>query len=261
MGLIIALIFAGVFAVVALVYSQAAPAPLKRPSRCKPRSTPRLRLRARRRANRLSTCAKTSSSAPFPGSTAGLENSNRSKLQALIHQANLQWSAGSLLAMCGACFAIPAFELCTGRRHPYSSRRFSRLDLWFHAHTFLFFSNEPVLVHLRGTAPGVRSDGQRAARRTEPDRGHGHGLRECNDPLSGEFQTCFEEQNLASNEDRSGQSPHRVPLQDLRIVSTAILIQKESGETSPKCSTRPRTSSASVSVSSAKSLRVRRRDA
>src|ERR1700685_436211 len=31
------------------------------------------------------------------------------KLQAMIHQANLNWTAGSLLSMCGACFAVPAF--------------------------------------------------------------------------------------------------------------------------------------------------------
>jgi tight adherence protein B len=33
------------------------------------------------------------------------------QLQALIHQANLKWTAGSLLSMCGACFAIPAFAV------------------------------------------------------------------------------------------------------------------------------------------------------
>ena len=54
--------------------------------------------------------------------------------------------------------------------------------------------------------------------------------RECMDPVGVEFRTCFEEQNFGLELKVAIENLlHRVPLQDLRIVCTAILIQKESG--------------------------------
>jgi tight adherence protein B len=48
--------------------------------------------------------------------------------------------------------------------------------------------------------------------------------------VGGEFRTCFEEQNFGLElKTAIDNLIHRVPLQDLRIVCTAILIQKESG--------------------------------
>jgi tight adherence protein B len=54
--------------------------------------------------------------------------------------------------------------------------------------------------------------------------------RECADPVGCEFKACFEEQNYGL-EMRTALDNliNRVPLQDLRIVATAIMIQKESG--------------------------------
>ena len=53
---------------------------------------------------------------------------------------------------------------------------------------------------------------------------------ESPDPIGGEFRICFDEQNYGL-ELRTAMDNlvARVPLQDLRIVTTAILIQKESG--------------------------------
>jgi tight adherence protein B len=54
--------------------------------------------------------------------------------------------------------------------------------------------------------------------------------RECADPLGREFRACFEEQNYGLElKIAMDNLINRVPLQDLRIVATAILIQKESG--------------------------------
>jgi tight adherence protein B len=54
--------------------------------------------------------------------------------------------------------------------------------------------------------------------------------RECPDPVGGEFKTCFEEQNYGLELKSAIENLiERVPLQDLRIVATAIMIQKESG--------------------------------
>ncbi len=54
--------------------------------------------------------------------------------------------------------------------------------------------------------------------------------RECEDPIGGEFKICFEEQNYGLEMKAALDNLMiRIPLQDMKIVSTAILIQKESG--------------------------------
>ena len=54
--------------------------------------------------------------------------------------------------------------------------------------------------------------------------------RECAAPVGSEFKICFEEQNYGLEMKAALENLiARVPLQDLKITSTAILIQKESG--------------------------------
>jgi tight adherence protein B len=54
--------------------------------------------------------------------------------------------------------------------------------------------------------------------------------RECPQPVGSEFKICFEEQNYGLEMKAALESLIvRVPLQDLKITTTAILIQKESG--------------------------------
>jgi tight adherence protein B len=54
--------------------------------------------------------------------------------------------------------------------------------------------------------------------------------RECADPVGAEFKACFEEQNYGLELTTALDNLIvRVPLQDLKIVATAITIQKESG--------------------------------
>jgi tight adherence protein B len=58
----------------------------------------------------------------------------------------------------------------------------------------------------------------------------GSVARECTDPIGCEFKACFEEQNYGLElKTALDNMLNRVPLQDLRIVTTAIMIQKESG--------------------------------
>jgi tight adherence protein B len=50
------------------------------------------------------------------------------------------------------------------------------------------------------------------------------------DPVGANSRTCFEEQNYGLEMKTAMENLiNRVPLQDLRIVATAIMIQKESG--------------------------------
>jgi tight adherence protein B len=54
--------------------------------------------------------------------------------------------------------------------------------------------------------------------------------RECPDPIGSEFRICFEEQNYGLElRNAIDNMTSRVPIRDIRIVATAILIQKESG--------------------------------
>ena len=54
--------------------------------------------------------------------------------------------------------------------------------------------------------------------------------RECPEPVGGEFKICFEEQNYGLEMKAALDNLlNRVPLQDLKITTTAIMIQKESG--------------------------------
>ena len=54
--------------------------------------------------------------------------------------------------------------------------------------------------------------------------------RECGEPVQSEFKVTFEEQNYGLElKTAMDNLVNRVPIQDLRIVATAIMIQKESG--------------------------------
>jgi tight adherence protein B len=58
----------------------------------------------------------------------------------------------------------------------------------------------------------------------------GSVARESPDPIGSEFRSCFDEQNYGLEMKTAMDNMiNRVPLQDLRIMATAIMIQKESG--------------------------------
>ena len=152
------------------------------------------------------------------------------QLRLWIYQANLGWTVGGLILMTVACFiffgylaylrsgqvlfgliigmataAIPSFWVMRKRR-----KRFDEFE-----------SGLPEALDLMVSA--LRA---------------GHSLvsalrlvaQESPDPVGGEFRICFEEQNYGLELRTALENlVQRVPLQDLRIVATAILIQKESG--------------------------------
>jgi tight adherence protein B len=152
------------------------------------------------------------------------------RLQSLLYQADLKWSAGGLLAGCGLCFALPAYlaylrfdnflvalgvGLATGSlpilwaRH----KRTKRLDT--------FQQGLPEALDLMVNA--MRAGHSLIA-------AIGSVSRECADPIGCEFRSCFEEQNYGLEMKTAMDNMlNRVPLQDLRIVVTAIMIQRESG--------------------------------
>ena len=152
------------------------------------------------------------------------------RLRILLYQADLKWTAGGLLLMSAVCFVIPAYliYLRTG------------------ALIFAF-----LIGLLLGAAPIVFVLYKRAQRFAKfeaalPDTldlmvsalraGHSFvsamdlAANEAADPIGKEFRICFDEQNYGLElKTAMNNLSVRVPLQDLKIVITAILIQKESG--------------------------------
>jgi tight adherence protein B len=152
------------------------------------------------------------------------------KLQTLLHQANLQWTAGGLLAMCAACFAVPAFAV-HWKTDSTLIAAIVGLVCAFLPICFVLFKRSQRFKAFEKELPAA-CDLMVSALRAGQSLIAAMGMvaRECTEPLGGEFRTCFEEQNFGLEMKMAMDNLiHRVPLQDLRIVCTAILIQKESG--------------------------------
>jgi tight adherence protein B len=152
------------------------------------------------------------------------------RLRTLLFQAHLNWTAGRLLLMVLACAIMPGY-----------------LIYWRSGSLLLGV----LLGALFGYTPFFYVLHKRSSRFNAFEQGlpealdlmvgalrAGHSLvaslrlvaYESPDPIGGEFRICFDEQNYGLELRTALENmANRMPLQDLRIVSTAILIQKESG--------------------------------
>ena len=152
------------------------------------------------------------------------------RLRTILYQADLNWTAGGLILMCAASFAIPAYLI------------------YLRTGTVIFSLLIGILL---GTAPVVYVLHKRTQRFNKFEQElpetldlmvsamrAGHSLisaldlaaSESPDPIGTEFRICFDEQNYGLElKTAMNNLAARVPLQDLKIVITAILIQKESG--------------------------------
>jgi tight adherence protein B len=151
-------------------------------------------------------------------------------LRKLLNQANLNWSTGRLLSMCGAFFVIPAVIVHFKNPSIPLSLAVGAV-LGMAPLGFVYFKRSKRFGSFEAGLPealDLMVSGLRA----------GHSLiaamglvgRECPDPVGGEFKICFEEQNYGLElKNALDNLTDRVPLQDIRIVATAITIQKESG--------------------------------
>jgi tight adherence protein B len=152
------------------------------------------------------------------------------RLHNLLNQANLKWTAGALILMSAACCVIPAYLI------------------YLRTGTIIF---SLLIGLLLGTAPFAFVLNKRSQRFAKFEQelpealdlmvtglraGHsiisalGLVAHESPEPIRSEFRICFDEQNYGLELRTAMENLiARVPLQDLRIVVTAILIQKESG--------------------------------
>jgi tight adherence protein B len=152
------------------------------------------------------------------------------RLRSTLYQANVKWTAGGLLLMSLACFVIPAYLLYlrTGAV-PFALL----VGLLLGATPFVY-----VLHKRRQRFNKFEEELPEALNLMVSALRAGHSLvaalglvgTESPEPIGGEFKICCDEQNYGLElRTALDNLVTRVPLQDVRIVTTAILIQKESG--------------------------------
>jgi len=151
-------------------------------------------------------------------------------LRKMLSQAALPWSAGRLLIMSAALFVIPAYALIQ-----YTTS----LPLALGAGILLGLAPFGWVMFKRARRFGAFEKGlPEALDLMVSGLRAGHSLiaamalvaRECEDPVGPEFKLTFEEQNYGLEMKAALDNLLvRIPLQDMKIVATAIMIQKESG--------------------------------
>lgn len=152
------------------------------------------------------------------------------RLYRLLYQANLKWTAGGLLLMSLACFAFTFYAIYF---------KFGGVVLPLLLGTFALFAPLIYVLSKRRQRFAKFEEGLPEALDLMVNALRaGHSLssaiglvaRESPEPIGGEFRICFDEQNYGLELRTAMENlVTRVPLQDLKIVSTGILIQKESG--------------------------------
>jgi tight adherence protein B len=152
------------------------------------------------------------------------------RLRTLLLQADLKWTAGGLLLMCALCFAVPAYLIYLRTGVVIISLLLGLL-LGTAPFAFVLYKRRQRFDKFEEGLPEVLDLMVSALRA-------GHSLvsaldlaaEEAPDPIGTEFRICFDEQNYGLElKTAMNNLATRVPLQDLKIVITAILIQKESG--------------------------------
>lgn len=152
------------------------------------------------------------------------------RLRSTLYQANVKWTAGGLLLMSLACFVIPSYVLYL-RTGSVAFAFLIGLLLSFAPFAYVFHKRSQRFSKFEEELPEALDLMVSALRA-------GHSLvaalglvgSESPDPIGGEFKICCDEQNYGLElRTALDNLVSRVPLQDVRIVTTAILIQKESG--------------------------------
>ena len=232
MGLIIFLIFVGVFAVVALLIMAVGTGASQQAKQVHATLNSALSTGGTQEdRENLVNLRKSDALSGIPWLNRKLlQNELAPRLQTLLLQANLSWSPGRLLAACVFCFALPAYLVYL---------RFESILIALPVGLLMGAAPFAWVLHLRKKRLDLFQQGlPEALDLMVSGLRAGHSLiaalglvsRECADPIGSEFKTCFEEQNYGLEMKAALDNLiKRVPLQDLRIFSTAIMIQKESG--------------------------------
>ena len=151
-------------------------------------------------------------------------------LRGVLYQANLKWTAGVLILMSGVCFVIPTYLIYL-RYHALILSMLIGLLLGSAPFVFVLQKRRRRFAQFEQDLPEAL-DLMVSALRAGNSLVSAMRLVafESPDPIGSEFRICFDEQNYGLELRTAMENlVTRMPLQDLRIIVTAILIQKESG--------------------------------
>ncbi len=152
------------------------------------------------------------------------------RLQKILSQAEVKWTPGTLILMSLGCFSVAGWLVWL---------RTASMVLAFLIGAVASFVPLCFVLIKRGKRFKKFEEGlpdaldlMSSALRVGHSFNSALSLvsRECSDPIGSEFRACFEEQNYGLETRIALENlTARIPLQDLKIVVTAILIQRESG--------------------------------
>jgi tight adherence protein B len=231
MGLIIGLVFVGAFAVVALLAVASGAGASQRAKQALASLDSALATESPDIRDQIVNLRKNEAFSDIPWLNRRLLKFQLTPhLYNLLHQADLKWTAGGLLAACGLCFVVGAY-LAYWRLDSILIALLFGLVVGFVPIGYALFKRNKRFEKFQEGLPEALDLMVNALRA-------GHSLiaamglvsRECADPVGSEFKACFEEQNYGLEMKAAFDNMIvRVTVQDLKIVATAIMIQKESG--------------------------------
>jgi tight adherence protein B len=231
MTLIVILVFASVFAVVALVALAFGSGASEQTKKVLATLNTALGTARVKEQEEVVDLRKTESYSNVPWMNqilAQLEIAPRLKL--LLYQADLNWSAGIFILMSLLAFAVPGY-LVYAKSDMLLLGFLIGVGTGFLPLSFVLFKRGRRMARFEKGLPEAL-DLMVSALRVGHSLNAAMGLvtRECPEPVGTEFRICFDEQNYGLELRTAMENlTTRVPIQDLRIAVTAILIQKESG--------------------------------
>jgi tight adherence protein B len=152
------------------------------------------------------------------------------RLRILLSQADLKWTAAGLMIGCGLCFVSAAY-LVDWRFDSLLAACGAGVLLGAAPFWWVFHKRRKRLDQFQQGLPEALDMMVSALRSGQSFIvAMGSVARECADPVGCEFKGCVSEQNYGLElKTAMDNLISRVPIQDLRIVATAIMIQKETG--------------------------------
>jgi tight adherence protein B len=231
MLLIIALVFLGVFTIVALPLLGSGLVPTRTQQQALATLDSALKTETQEKRQLAMDLKKNESMSSIPWLNQKLLKLELTPyLRKVLAQAALPWSAGRLLMISAALFVIPVYAVL---------QYLNSIPIALGAGALLSLAPYAFVMFKRGRRFSAFEKGlPEALDLMVSGLRAGHSLiaamalvaRECEEPVGPEFKIAFEEQNYGLEMKAALENLLvRVPLQDMKIVSTAILIQKESG--------------------------------
>ena len=152
------------------------------------------------------------------------------RLQKILNQADMKWTPGALLLMSVGCMVFPGYLIML-RTDSFLLGMLIGAALGFLPLSYVLIMRGKRFKKFEAGLPDAL-DLMTSALRVGHSFNSALSLvsRECADPIGSEFRIAFDEQNFGLElRIALDNLITRIPLQDLKIVVTAILIQRESG--------------------------------